>query len=151
MSSTWYPNGLQIGARRCSETRKLVNMMLKNMTEKASKSWFFFLQLYNPIINLMVPCRWTCLHPHSYVSTDSCKSIYGIFSLPSSPLFRWLPDDRSNLDHILTNDCKHNKIHVENVLGRHFSWRKLLRKPMSRRGLGVRCGRIKGFFGEGMG
>ena len=34
MSSTWYPNGLQISVRWCSETRKLVKMRLKSITKK---------------------------------------------------------------------------------------------------------------------
>ena len=36
-SATWYPNGPQIGARECSETRKLVNMRLKNITQQKYK------------------------------------------------------------------------------------------------------------------
>ena len=34
MSSTWYPNGLQIGAPERSETRKLVNMRLNKHDKK---------------------------------------------------------------------------------------------------------------------
>ena len=37
MSSTWYSNVPQIGARGCSETRKLVSMRLKNITKKRAK------------------------------------------------------------------------------------------------------------------
>ena len=37
MSLTWHPNGLQIGAHGCSETRKLVNMRLKKHDKKTSK------------------------------------------------------------------------------------------------------------------
>ena len=37
MSLIWYPNGLQIGAREYSETRKLVKMRFKNTLQKTSQ------------------------------------------------------------------------------------------------------------------
>ena len=47
MSSAWYPNGLQIGAPGCSETRKLVNMRFKKTLQKKTKKTLRFVQKWS--------------------------------------------------------------------------------------------------------